>query len=237
MRYSAGLVPRLVHHANVLLPGLYAWVSTVAYPATQKGAAGLARVLAFSALVALVAGPLVAVDRPRLGRAIGVLGFVGLSVITWILLGPVIHVQRLDPLRASLGAVGWALFAFGWGELRQLGSVPEDDPNVIPGPSLPARSALPRGAYPVLVLGVIGAVIPLFLAWRELRPRHALFAHAASVVWAVALITSAARLALDRGRLERERSTPARSRLSSATRPLALLTLALALGLLWLAFD
>lgn len=226
-----------MHHANVLLPGLYAWVSTVAYPATQKGAAGGPRALAFAALVALVAGPLLALDRPRLGRAVGVLGFVGLSVITWVLLGPLIHVQRLDPLRASLGAVGWALFAFGWGELRQLGSVPEDDPNVIPGPSLPARAALPRGAYAVLALGVIGAVVPLFLAWRELRPRHALFAHAASIVWAVALITSAARLALDRGKPDREQAAPIGIRLSSATRPLALLTLALAVGLLWLAFD
>jgi hypothetical protein len=232
-RSLAATLGRFAQQGNILLPGLYAWLTTVAYPATQRGASGFAKVTAFAALLALVSGPIVALERPRIGRAIGLLSFVGLSLATWLALGSLLGIQRLEPMRASLGSVGWALFAFGWGDVRRAGSVPEDDPNFLPGPRLPARDKAPPLAMAVFLLGVLGAMVPLFLAWRELRPRHALLAHAAALLWAVALVTAAARIAVGRSALERVE--PARLRVSAAVRPLVLLTLALGLGLLWQA--
>ena len=157
--YQAGLVPRYASpvHAevrerlfdrlsgstNMLLPGAYAWLTTVALPAAQRGVSGAARVAAFAALVALLSGPLVALSRQRLGRAIGVLLFVGLCTLSWALLGPAIGIERLEPVRALLGTVGWILFALGWGSVRETGTVPEEDPNALPGPPLPVPVGSP----------------------------------------------------------------------------------------------
>jgi hypothetical protein len=223
---------KLVARANMLLPGLYAWVTTVAFPAAQRSAPASARVTAMAALIALVAGPVVVFERPRLGRALGVLLFVALSVTTWLLLGSVIGVQHLEPVRASLGALGWALFAFGWGAVRRAGSIPEEDPHVIRGEPLPARGQLPWSALWVYSIGLVGAVVVLLLAWQVARPAQALLAHAVAVVAAIALVGVAARVAVERGRA---RTFPApQPRLNAAARPLATALLLMALGFVWL---
>ncbi len=223
---------RLIARANMLLPGLYAWVSTVAYPAAQRSAPLSARVTAMAALVALVTGPVVVFERPRLGRALGVLLFVALSVVTWLLLGPLLDVQHLEPVRASLGAVGWALFAFGWGAVRRAGSIPEEDPHVIRGDPLPARGQLPWTTQLVYLIGLAGAVAVLFLAWQVVRPAQALLAHAVAVVAAIALVGAAARVAVERGRSP-SLAAP-RARFNAAARPLATALLLLGLGFIWL---
>ena len=165
----------------------------------------------------MVAGPLLYSARPTLGRALGIHGTVGLALATWLLLGPSIGVQHLEPVRAAIGGVAWLLFAFGWGAVRAPGSVPEDDPRAIPGPPLPARSQLPKAATAIFALGLVGASLPLFAAWRVTRPSHALLAHAVAVVTAIALVTSGARIATDRQ--GEDASEPASSRLGSAVRP------------------
>jgi hypothetical protein len=209
---------KLVARANMLLPGLYAWVTTVAFPAAQRSAPASARVTAMAALIALVAGPVVV--------------FVALSVTTWLLLGSVIGVQHLEPVRASLGALGWALFAFGWGAVRRAGSIPEEDPHVIRGEPLPARGQLPWSALWVYSIGLVGAVVVLLLAWQVARPAQALLAHAVAVVAAIALVGVAARVAVERGRA---RTFPApQPRLNAAARPLATALLLMALGFVWL---
>lgn len=222
----------MVARANMLLPGLYAWVTTVAYPAAQQSAPSVARVSAMGALVALVAGPIVVFERPRLGRALGVLLFVALSVTTWVLLGSGVAVQHLEVVRASLGAVGWALFAFGWGAVRRAGTIPEDDPHVIRGEPLPARGQLPRSALLVYSIGLLGALAVLLLAWRVVRPAEALLSQAVAVVAAIALVGAAARVAVERGR-SRPLGAPA-SRLNAAARPLATAVVLLGLGFVWL---
>ncbi len=223
---------KLAARANMLLPGVYAWLITVASPAAHRGAPLAARVTAMAALVALVAGPLIVFERPRLARGLGVLAFVGLSVTTWVLLGPLIGVEHLEPLRACLGLVGWALFAFGWGAVRRIGSIPEDDPHVIRGDPLPARGQLPWSTFFVYSIGLVGAVVVLVLAWQVVRPAQALLAHAAALVAAIALAGTAARVALERGR-SRSAAVP-RSRLNAAARPLAMALLLLGLGFVWL---
>jgi hypothetical protein len=215
----------------MLLPGLYAWVSTVMAPVSVRGAPTAARITALLALVALVAGPLLALWRPRLGHAIGVYVFVALSLATWLIADTLIGVQVLEPVRAGLGAVGWALFALGWGTVRTVGHVPEEDPNAIVGAPLPARGRLPRATVFVFSIGLLGATLPLLLAWRVTRAGHSLLAHAVAITCAVALVTTAAKIAIVRGSWQPQPS--ARVRLLAASRPLALLTVLLAGGMVW----
>lgn len=212
---------------RVLVPGVYAWLVTVALPSAQRDASALPKVSAFFALVCLIGGPVVALYRERVGRALGVYGFVGFAVMTWLLLGDLLSGAKLDPLRAALGSVGWALFAFGWGSVREVGAIPEQDPHALTGAPLTARSMLPKGAGVVMGLGLAGAVVPIFLAWRIDRPLHALLGHAVAVVVAVALVTSAAVIGVSRGNT---RQHSPRTRLELASRSLGLAVALLSLG-------
>ncbi len=211
--------------ANMLLPGLYAWVTTVAYPTTYRGAPSMARATALLALIALLSGPFLVPERPRLGRILGIYVFFGLSLATWLQVGELIGVDRLEPVRSALGAAGWALFALGWGSVRRVGSVPEDDPHVLTGPPLTARSQLPVSASVVLGISVVGLAVPLMLAWRVVRLEHALFAHAAALLCALAILHAGANIALGHGAARSPASV--RQRLVAATRPLAVLSLVL----------
>jgi len=221
--------------ANILLPGLYAWLLTVAEPATGAGVGFLARALAFLALIALVTGPFLAPDRPLLGRIFGIYGFVGLSTLAWSQLGSAVAAEQLDPLRAAFGAFGWMLYAFGWGKTRGRGRIPEDDPNVVPGPSLPARSRLPTAAWVVAAVALVGAVVPTFFAWRVDRADHAVLGHATTLAAGAAVLSSGATLALAFGQPRSERSPG--SRLNSAAAALAALAVFAVVGLLWLALG
>jgi hypothetical protein len=218
--------------ANTVLPGIYAWVTTVALPSVQHTAPALSRVTAFVALVTLVAAPLFLDERPRLGRALGVYGFIGLSLLTWVLLGAGLLQNRGDPLLSALGAVAFMLYALGWGSLRRRGLVPEDGPNVIAGTPLQPR-ARPPAIVPV-VFGVLiaSALLPTFLAFRVADADRGLFAHAIAVLTAILVISAGSRVALGLGQ---RRALPAPAdRLNAAAVPMALLALAFGLGFLWL---
>lgn len=212
---------------RVLVPGLYAWLVTVALPSGQRDASALPKVSAFLALICLVGGPIAALYRERIGRAVGVYGFVGFAMITWLLLGDLLSSAKLDPVRAALGSVGWALFAFGWGSVREVGAIPEQDPHALTGAPLTARSMLPKGAAIVMGLGLAGAVVPIFLAWRIDRPLHALLGHAVAVVAAASLVTAAAVIGVSRGNT---RQNAPRVRLEIASRSLGLAVALLSLG-------
>ncbi|MGB7217021.1 MAG: hypothetical protein WBE98_18545 [Gammaproteobacteria bacterium] len=225
-------VRSLLSRANLLLPGLYAWVATVAHPAVMRGVPVSARVTALLALVALAGGPVLARGRPALARAAGIYAFSGFSLLTWVLAGDALSPERLDPVRAALGALGWMLHAFGWGATRPLMTVPEDDPNVIAGPPLAARGRLPRGTSAVFGIGVAGAILFVLLAWRVDRPEHALLAHAAAVAAGILVVRAAAEIALERG--HKILPPPPQVRINAAVLPLAGLTLALGLGFIWM---
>ena len=85
----------LVVRTNMLLPGVYAWISTVATPAFRREVPWGPKSVAVVALCFLVAGPLVALSRPTLGRALGIYGFVGASLLTWLLVSPEIGVASV----------------------------------------------------------------------------------------------------------------------------------------------
>ena len=222
----------LVVRTNMLLPGMYAWVSTVATPAFRREVGWGPRSLALLSLCFLLAGPLVALARPGLGRALGIYGYVATAVATWLWVSPQIAVDQVEPIRAALGAAGWALFAVGWGAVRSIGQVPEEDPHAIKGPPLPARGHLPPIAYLVLGVGLLGALAPPFLAWRVTRPEHALLGHAVAVLCSLALLGASAKIAVERAKWAPVPTASAR--INSAAGALMLLGVVLAMGFVWL---
>lgn len=220
--------------AATVLPGLYAWVTTVASPAAQSRAPGTARITAFIALLALLAAPLFVNERPRVGRALGVFGFVGATVLTWLLLGPSLVQSSADPLLPALGAVAFTLYALGWGSLRRRDIVPEDGPNVIPGPPLQPRARPHRAAPFVFAVLLVGSLVPVFLAFRVpvTETERGLFAHAVAILAAVLTITVGSRVAVNLGQRRAVPAVP--ERLNGVAVPLAVLALLFGAGFLWL---
>jgi hypothetical protein len=218
--------------ANTVLPGLYAWLTTVALPSVQHDAPSSARVTAFFALLALIAAPLFVTERPLLGRALGIFFFIGCSLLTWLMLGASLIQNTGDPLLSALGAVAFTLYALGWGSLRRRDAVPEDAPSVIPGPPLEPRVQPVRGTPIVFALISASGLLPVFLAFRVSERERALFAHAAAVLAAILIITVGSRVALSVG--QRKGLPPIAERLSAAAVPLALVALVFGLGFLWL---
>lgn len=216
---------------HMLLPGVFAWLVTVGLPAAERGTPIFPRVLSILVLAPLIAGPFVAVKQPRLGSAIGVYGTMGLALLSWVWLGGNVSIQHLDPVRSAIGSVGWVLFAFGWGSVRDTRAVPEDDPRAILGPELSPRQSLPKGATFVLAFGILAATLPVFVAWRVARPSHALLAHASAILAAIGLVSAASKIASERQHW-REETSPS-VRFSRAVRPLTLLAVVLILRLIW----
>lgn len=225
-------VRALRDRASTVLPGLYAWLATVLLPSVNHRAPSSARVTALFALLALLAAPVFVGARPLLGRALGIFGFIGCSLLTWLLLGTGLLRNPGDPLLSALGAVAFTLYALGWGSLRRRGVVPEDAPNVILGPSLQPR-ARPHPLAPfVFGLILVGALLPVLLAFRVLEPERGLLAHAVGILAAISTITVGARVATGLG--QRRALPVSAERLNAAAIPLALLALLFGLGFLWL---
>ncbi len=180
---------------NLLVSGAYAWAVTVAIPAIGTGWIPLTCALA--ALLALVGGVLLSYRSPDWGRMVTMVGFLGLSCVTWLLMGESLNVGALEPVRSALGALGWMLFALGWGLVRQPGSVPEEHPRFVRSaePLLPRR-ALPRSTLPVFALSVICALSPWLAAWTVARREHALLAHAVGLGAAMWMLVSGSNIAV-----------------------------------------
>ena len=227
-----GALRALRDRANTVLPGLYAWLTTVALPSAQHGAPSAARATACLALLALLAAPVFVSERPLVGRALGIFAFIGCSLLTWLLLGAGRVQNPGDPLLSALGAVAFTLYALGWGSLRRRGVVPEDAPNVIPGPPLQPRVRPNRTAPVVFGVILVSSLVPSFLAFRVIDVERGLFAHAVAILAAILTVTVGARVALGLG--QRRGPPPVAERLNAAAVPLALLALVFGLGFLWL---
>lgn len=204
---------------NLLIAGTYAWAVTVATPAWSSGRIP-ALVCSAGALFALFGGILGSRRLPRAGRALTMAGFLGLSCVTWLVLGPALNVGELEPVRSALGALGWFVFALGWGSVRQPGAVPEDDPRVIREvePLLPRR-ALPRATALVFAVAMTVALVPWLLAWNVERREHALLAHVLGLGLAMWLMSAGVQIAVSIG-VSRVWAAP-RARLTFATPALA----------------
>jgi hypothetical protein len=205
----------LLGHGRLLVPGLYAWSLTVLYPSLSPGASLSARLLALLALPFLFASPFFARDRPGISRLLGIYGFLGACAAAFVAVGPLLSAERLDPYRAALGSVGWVLYAFG--------------APLHPRGRLPVQSSL------LLWFSIVAAVGFLALPFWVDRREHSVFAHAVSVVCALAVLGAAAEVALE---LPTPRELPSPSvRMNAIALPVAGIALLLALGLVWSALE
>jgi hypothetical protein len=183
---------------QTLLAAVVAWSATVAPAVFSRSAPRSAVYVALLGLAAGLAGPALRKGRPRLARHVGITLFFVLVTGAWLLASAALEPLRLDPLRASIGAIAWGAFALSWREPWEV-EVSPDAPE--PGASLlQARSALPRGAIFIMTVGVAAGLVFLVLAWGIRDGDRALVAHALAVACAVAIISLAASTAVDRGK-------------------------------------
>lgn len=162
-----------------------------------RGSSLIARAAAAAALACLCAGLALAPRRMRVGRAVGVLGFIGFSAAAWGALGQGLRPPALDPVRAALGTVAWVLFALGWGAFPGRLQLPEDNPHALAGRLAP-RGRLPAPtAIAFLALVTLALALPI-LAFRVQRPGVALLAQAAALAGSVGLLSVGSRVILVR---------------------------------------
>lgn len=210
------------------LAAALAWALAVAPAAFSRGSGPSAKTLAATALLAGVAGPFLVPLGRRLSRHVGISAFLALDVAAWLVARAAIDPQRLEPLRAGLGALAFGVWSLAWGDVfRAPGQrTPGDD-----GPPLPARSRLPALAVPISAVSVAAALVVLGLAWRVAEPSRALAGHAAAVASAVAVVSAGGTLAIARG----ARHEPGTRLPSDARRSIALLLVVAVVGIAALA--
>lgn len=202
---------------------------TVAIPAAAGGT--LPVLCALGAITSLVGGVLLSRRFSDVGRLVTMIGFLGLSCATWLLLGDKISVAAMEPVRSALGALGWMVFALGWGSVRQPGSVPEEHPRFVRGaePLLPRR-ALPKATLAVFGVAVLCALAPWLAAWTVARREHALLAHALGLGAAMWILASGSSISIALGSVRRFASP--KSRLTAAVVALAWATALAVIGAL-----
>lgn len=216
---------------DLLVPGLYAWGVTVAWPASQRLAPWEAKIFALAALVALVVGAGLAFVSPPLGRVLAIWLFLLASIASWAKVTPASFLARLDPLQGTLGAFGWGLFAWSWA--RQHKTPAPLQPVEVGAPSAP-RQTLPAHLPVIFTLVALVAAVPMGLAWWVRGVERALLAHVVALAFAIALVSAAAELvnASVRGRRGGERAAPG-LRLTAALPALIALVLVAVAGAAW----
>ena len=182
---------------DALAPGAYAWGITVAGPASQRFAPLGARICALVAVVSLVSGAILMTSSPAIARIAGIWGFLCASIGAWTFLGPSLLPSHLDPVQGVLGSLGWLLFAIAW-------AAPVTPPVDVPHPStslvdVGPRQAMTRTTPWVLAVVAAAAAVPMVLAWWVASTERALFAHAAALAAALALVACASDLFDPRG--------------------------------------
>ncbi len=203
---------------------VFAWAVTIAPYVLGRTGSWAGRLVAVVALAAGVAGPLLVPGRRRIGRHVGITGFLGLSTLVWLLSGKAIAIQRLDPILATIGALAWGVFAFSWGEPWRTRDEAQQTDEL--GGMLRARAQLPPLAVPIAAIGVLAGLGLMGLSWRVRDPSRALLAQAAGVGLGVALVSAAAHIAISRGKSRAPQTTVPRT----ARRAILVLVVAAVLG-------
>jgi len=216
-----------------VVPGLYAWLATVAAPVSKSGVSPWSRASAALALASLAAS-FVLGGRPRLARALGIQGFLLFCFGAWASLGPALRSDQIDHVRGALGAVGFLLHALAWGASPKEAE-PEAAEHFVPGSPLQPRSKPPRLGALALGLGLALALLPIAAAFTVERPGASLLAHALGLASGLLLVSAGSDIAVLVGR-PRE-FPPWRLRAARATWSLAGLALALGVLLIWLALQ
>jgi len=222
----------LAERTRVLLPGAYAWLLTVGLPVAARGVRPAPRLVALAGLLALVSSLFLVERRPNLGRALGIVVFVGCAVLTWALLGADSSPVHLDRIRTALGTLGWVLYAFGWG---RVGISVRPAAEIAPGATLVPRSRPHPLGLPIVGFAVLSTLVFEALAFRVDRAEHAVLAHATAAACALLVLSAGSRLALAQG--ARHELASGSTRLNAIAVRGAVLTLLLGIGLVWAAIK
>jgi len=208
------------------LSAALAWALAVVPVAFSRGIGLPVKGLAVLALLAGATGPFLAVRGQIFSRHVGVSVFLALDVAAWLLARNAIGPQRLEPLRAGLGALAFGVWALAWGDVFR--AAPRSQGVALDGPALPARSRLPALAVPIAAASVGSALVIAGMAWRIADPSRALAGQAVALAAAVALVSTGATIAISRD----ARRAPPGKLPSDARRSLALLLLLGVVGVL-----
>jgi hypothetical protein len=209
-----------------LLPGAYAWLSTVLLPVQSLNGAWPVRTLAWASVVTLLLAELPLMNRFRSLRGVACVAFIAGCLTTWILLAEQLRAVPVDAIQAAVGGIGWVLFALS---VQSDPRVPESDLSRLqPVASSRRRRFSPSLDVAFLVL-VLAGLLPLFLAWRVERAMHAALAQVVACAAALAGLSLAGSL-VDAAALRRNFSQT-RARWADSWSTLAMLALLLVAGL------
>jgi hypothetical protein len=179
--------------AQASVPGLYAWMVTVAPAAFARQAGLLAKVASALGLVALLVGILLDRRWGHRARYVSVWGLVLSSALVWVLVPSALGSLRLDEARGIAGMIGWALFAFA---------------SAAP---LRPRTQIQRGDAIYIAGGVVLAIALQVIGWRVNVPERALLVRLVSIAAGIAIIGAATSISL--ARHGRAAAAPQRARL------------------------
>jgi hypothetical protein len=233
-RWGAPLLARMASldaSTQASVPGLYAWVLTVAPAAWTRGGSAFARGASITALLALAGG--IAAERRwgARGRFAAMWVFVLASALVWISAPNAMGPQRLEGARGVAGMLGWALYAFACAApaLRR-DELPA--PRVVPDEPLRPRTRVRRGDAAYMAVAAVVAAALQAVGWRVITPERAILVRFVALASGLALISAATTIALARhGHRTRP---PARARMGRAMPYLILLLLAASVMLVWL---
>ncbi|HZO15383.1 MAG TPA: hypothetical protein VFB62_19045 [Polyangiaceae bacterium] len=190
------------------LAALAAWIITLMPLATSGRSSALGRTLAVLSLGPGIAGAQLIARNHRMARHVGVTAFLAVSVAAWAWASKDGVLATLDIFRSMLGALAWIVFAVAWSHPWSVGD--EDLARAPEGETsgLKPRRRPPAYAVGVAVLGAAAALSCLAAPWFVTEPSRGVLAHAVATGCAVALITSAATVAVTAGRERKEEGKP-----------------------------
>lgn len=177
---------------DVAIPGLYAWVVTVALPVRQLEVQGWAPLVSWISLLSLTATSTLAATPFRRWSPIAVSAFVGASALVWFLTEP------LEVQVGLLGSIGWAAFAVGW--VRAAATREDLDASAARAIELAPRHPFSVLARMFVAAALGGAVALVFLAFQIEGRERALLGQAVAVMGTLSLLTIAASSAATFGR-------------------------------------
>jgi hypothetical protein len=186
--------------AQASIPGLYAWVVTVAPAAWSRGASPFAKVFAVSGVLALIAALVLERvrpdDAPR-ARVVAVWGLSLTSAFTWLLVPSALSTLRVDVARGFAGMLGWALFAFACAA-PPMRRDEAGDARVVEGPPLRPRTRLARGDLAIMSLGAAIACVLQVIGWRSGPPERAILVRLVAIACGLAVVGASTGVALAR---------------------------------------
>jgi hypothetical protein len=224
--------------AQATVPGLYAWVVTVAPAAWARGAPFLAKALALLGLLLLFAAAGAESRYPRWARITSIWGLTVTSALVWAIAPAALAVTRLDTARGITGMIGWALFAYA-SAAPALKRVPRPIDADVPVPgrerrtdALKPKTRIAKGDTWFVAGGVVLALALQAIGWHVLTPERGLLVRLVTLAAGLGVIGTATTVALARHPVRVH--APSRRRLRAAA-PWLAATFVLAAGgvLLW----